>query len=61
MSYECPRCEWTSGEDSDGDTMPFYQVADGTQVAHCPECMKILDTRENNTAAALAARAEGQQ
>ncbi len=59
MSYDCADCEWTSGEASDGDAMPVYQVADGTQVAHCPDCMKVLDTRENTTADALAAREGG--
>jgi len=48
MSYECERCEWTSGEDSAGDAMPQYLVADGTQNAHCPECGRLLDQRENN-------------
>jgi len=50
MSYECD-CGWTSGE-SDGDSMPMYNFAQQNetrvQVAHCPECMDILDERENN-------------
>lgn len=53
MSYECEDCGWTSGEESDGDTMPEYGFGtdddgDRVQVAHCPECMTILDTRKNN-------------
>jgi len=51
MSYECD-CGWTSGEDSDGPSMPKYGFGqeDGkrVQVAHCPDCMSILGTRENN-------------
>ena len=50
MSYDCPGCEWESGEDSDGDAMPTYIVHDGVQNAHCPECSTLLDQRENTTA-----------
>lgn len=50
MAYECENCGWTSG-----DEMPTYRFAhqDGTrvQVAHCPDCQCILDTRENTARA----------
>lgn len=52
MSYDCDGCAWTSGPDSDGPSMPRYNFTetDGqrVQVAHCPECMTILGTREND-------------
>lgn len=53
MSYDCDECDWSSGPDSAGDSMPRYQFTGSEgqrlQVAHCPECMAILGTRENNT------------
>ena len=53
MSYDCPMCDWTSGEESDGQTMPDYRFktdddGDRVQVAHCPECDDVLDSRKNN-------------
>jgi len=50
VSYDCPGCEWESGEDSDGDAMPTYIVHDGVQNAHCSECSTLLNQRENTTA-----------
>jgi len=46
-------CDWTSGEESDGQTMPDYRFktdddGDRVQVAHCPECDDVLDRRKNN-------------
>lgn len=48
MSYDCDGCEWTSGEDSAGQTMPDYDVSDGVQTACCPSCGAKLGERENN-------------
>lgn len=48
MSYDCPGCDWQSGEESPGETMPAYDVRNGVQTARCPSCGETLDQRENN-------------
>jgi len=44
--YDCDNCDWSSGTDSDEQSMPEYRVVDDVQYAHCPGCWNILDERD---------------
>lgn len=52
MGYDCDECFWKSGTDNPDQSMPRYEFGtndngDRVQVAHCPNCQKILDIRKN--------------
>lgn len=57
MTYDCSNCDWSSGDDSPGKTMPEYRVRDGVQRQFCPGCgSEVGEPRENNLGKTLGAR-----